>query len=180
MEEPAPEVVRAAARGDLAAFEELVRGHQAQVWRFLRHFLGDAALAEDVMQETFLRVHRHLDGFAFRSKFSTWVFRIARNAAVDALRARGRHDRLVSVLPRPSPVADATAGTELSAALASLPHKLREAFLVVEVLGLTYREAGVALAAPEGTIKSRVFHARRQLAAWLHAGAAEGAPVDAV
>ena len=67
MEEPEPAVVRAAAAGDLAAFELLVRRYQAHVWRFLRHLLGDAALAEDVTQETFLRLYQRLPSFAGRS-----------------------------------------------------------------------------------------------------------------
>ena len=98
MEEPEPAVVQAAMDGDLAAFERLVRSYQAHVWRFLRHLLGDAALAEDVTQETFLRLYQRLPTFAGRSRFSTWVFRVARNAGVDALRAARRHDRLLAAL----------------------------------------------------------------------------------
>ncbi|HEV2920557.1 MAG TPA: sigma factor, partial [Actinomycetota bacterium] len=70
MEEPEPAVVQAAMDGDLAAFERLVRSYQAHVWRFLRHLLGDAALAEDVTQETFLRLYQRLPTFAGRSRFS--------------------------------------------------------------------------------------------------------------
>lgn len=173
--EPDPATVRAAAAGDLAAFETLVRGYQAHVWRFLRHLLGDAALAEDCTQETFLRMHRRLRTFRFRSKFSTWVFAIARNAGIDALRARQRRARLVDDLPRPRPAADPSGRVEVDAAVASLPDKLREAFVLVEVLGLTYTQAGDAAGAPEGTMKSRVFRAREQLVAWLQAGEAGAA-----
>jgi RNA polymerase sigma-70 factor (ECF subfamily) len=152
--------------GDMAAFERLVRMYQAPVWRFLRHLLGDAALAEDVTQETFIRVYQRLPTFAHRSKFSTWVMQVARNAGIDALRSRQRRDRLVQALPVPrhAPAADQQA--ELEAAVASLSPKLREALLMVEVLGLTYREASAALGAPEGTVKSRVFQAREKLVAW--------------
>lgn len=173
MEEPDPRTVRAAAAGDLAAFETLVRAYQAHVWRFLRYLLRDAALAEDCTQETFLRVHRRLASFRFRSKFSTWVFAVARNAGIDALRARERRDRMTGALERPAPVGDATERVEVAAAVASLAPKLREAFVLVEVIGLTYREAADAAGAPEGTMKSRVFRAREQLVAWMRAG--EGA-----
>ncbi len=170
VDEPAPQVVRAAAAGDLDAFTELVRTYQMPVWRFLRHLLGDAELAEDVTQDTFLRVHRNLAGFEFRSKFSTWIFRIARNAGTDALRAQQRRARLIRAVQPAPPAGDAATGVELSASLASLAPKLREAFILVEVFGLPYREAGDALGVPEGTVKSRVFHARGQLVAWLRAG----------
>ena len=155
--------------GDLAAFERLVRLYQAPVWRFLRHLLGDAALAEDVTQETFLRLYQRLPTFGFRSKFSTWVLQVARNAGIDALRSRQRRDRLAQSLPpRPAaPAADVRA--EIDAAVATLSPKLREALLLVEVLGLTYREASGTLGVPEGTVKSRVFQARERLVRWQHA-----------
>lgn len=173
MEEPDPRTIRAAARGDLAAFERLVRAYQGQVWRFLRHLLGDPTLAEDVTQETFLRVYRRLASFGFRSKFSTWVFSVARNAGIDALRARERRARLVGELAPPEPGRDPSAGAEIAASIAALSPKLREAFVMVEVLGFSYREVGEAVGAPEGTIKSRVFRARTQLVAWMEADRGE-------
>jgi RNA polymerase sigma-70 factor (ECF subfamily) len=170
--EPDPELIRAAGGGDTAAFEELVRAYQSHVWRFLRHLLGDAALAEDVTQETFVRVYRKLQTFRYRSKFSTWVFSVARNAGIDALRSRQRREQLLTVVAQRT--RDSVVGTELGmeieAALQSLSPKLREAFVMIEALGLTYREAGGALGVPEGTVKSRVFHAREQLVVWMSAG----------
>jgi RNA polymerase sigma-70 factor (ECF subfamily) len=166
VQEPEPDVVRAAMAGDLAAFEWLVRCYQVHVWRFLRHLLGDGALAEDVTQETFLRVYQHLPTFAWRSKFSTWVFRVARNAGIDALRSRRRHDQLLHVLPQPQPQPAPDARAEARAAGAPLSPKLREALLLVEVLGFTYREAAQVLRVPDGTVKSRVFQARVRLTAW--------------
>ena len=174
MDEPEPAVVRAAAAGDLAAFELLVRRYQAHVWRFLRHLLGDAALAEDVTQETFLRLYQRLPTFAGRSKFSTWVFKVARNAGIDALRAVRRQDRLLEALPAPALGPAPDARVEAMAAVASLSPKLREALLLVEVFGFTYREAAEVLAVPEGTVKSRVFQARMRLTAWRDAVAGEG------
>lgn len=173
MDEPDPAVVLAAQAGDLAAFEHLVRSYQAPVWRYLRRFLGDAALAEDVTQETFVRVHRRLETFDRRSRFSTWLFRVARNAAIDATRARDRRDRW-STLPVPPPVPSPEVRHELDAALAALERDLREAVLAVEVLGLSYVEAGRMLGAPAGTIKSRVHRARERMLRWLAAGEAAG------
>lgn len=174
MEEPDPAVVRAAAAGDLRAFEAIVRGYQAPVWRFLRRFLGDDALAEDVTQETFLRVHRRLGSFDGRSRFTSWLFQVARNAGIDAVRSRDRRIRREHAAP--VGVADSPeAGHEVDAALASLTRDLREALLVVEVLGLSYVEAGALLGVPTGTVKSRVHRARERLLGWLAAGeAADG------
>jgi RNA polymerase sigma-70 factor, ECF subfamily len=173
VEEPDPAVVLAARDGDLLAFEQLVRAYQAPVWRFLRRLLGDAQLAEDVTQETFVRVHTRLPTFDGRSRFTTWLFRVAHNAGIDAARARQRRDRLGSLPPArdaPSP----ESRHELDAALAALDRDLREALLAVEVLGLTYVEAGRMLGAPAGTIKSRVHRARERLLGWLAAGEASG------
>ncbi len=151
----------------MAAFEQLVRAYQQHVWRFLRRLLGDATVAEDVAQETFLRVFRRLPTFTFEAKFSTWVFQVARNAGIDELRSRGRRKRLASVLPPPGPsTAPPEARAEIEAALASLPVDLREAVVLVEVLGLRYHEVARVLGVPEGTVKSRMFSARSRLHRW--------------
>jgi RNA polymerase sigma-70 factor, ECF subfamily len=182
VQETDPAVIRAAMAGDLSAFEQIVRLHQQSVWRFLRRLLGDAATAEDITQETFLRVHRRLPDYAFRSSFTAWVFRIAHNAGVDELRARARRDRLVPALAASPSTAPATTGragearVELEAALATLPVDLREALLLIEVLGLRYAEAATVLSVPVGTVKSRVFTARMRMAAWARADEDDGGP----
>lgn len=180
MNEPDPATVRAAVDGDLDAFEELVHLFQAPIWRFLRGLVGDPTLAEDLTQETFLRAFRNLGGFKFRSKFSTWLFQVARNLGIDELRSRSRRVDLVERL-RPRPL-DEPPGpelrTELAAALDALSPKLREALLLVEVNGLTCREAGGVLDVPEGTVKSRLFHARRQLVEWFRDAEGGDADVD--
>jgi RNA polymerase sigma-70 factor (ECF subfamily) len=167
VEEPQPRTIRAAAAGDARAFEELVRAYQAPVWRFLGRLLGDPVLAEDVAQEAFLRAYQRLDTFTFRCRFSTWLFQVAHNAAIDALRAQARRERLHRAAPAPSPPSDPHARAEIGDALARLSPKLRAALLVVEVLGLTYQEAAEVLGVPEGTVKSRVFQARERMAAEL-------------
>jgi RNA polymerase sigma-70 factor, ECF subfamily len=171
VQETDPVLIRAAMAGDVGAFEQIVRLHQQSVWRYLRRLLGDPAAAEDVAQETFLRVYRRLPTYAFRSRFSTWVFQIARNAGLDELRSRARTERTRRAVRPAAPSADGPAArVELDAALASLPVDQRDALLLVEVLGLRYAEAAVVLAVPVGTVKSRVFGARVRLAAWACAG----------
>jgi RNA polymerase sigma-70 factor, ECF subfamily len=170
VEEPEPAVLRAAMAGDRDAFERLVRMYQPLVWRFLRHLLRDEVLAEDVTQETFIHLYQRLPSFRFRCKFSSWVFRVARNAGVDAIRSRERRDRLARALPQPMSAPAPETRAEVQAAVDSLTPKLREALLLIEVLGLSYREAAEILRVPEGTVKSRVFQARQRLAAWRSEG----------
>ena len=177
MHETDPALIRAAAAGDLGAVEQIVRAHQQHVWRYLRRLLGDEAAAEDVAQETFLRVYSRLPTFTFQARFSTWIFQIAHNAAVDEMRAQRRRALLVRSVPPP---AAATGGAgaarvEIEAALASLPVDLREALVLIEVLGLRYTEAATVLAVPTGTVKSRVFAARVRLAEWARAGEVDDA-----
>lgn len=172
MQETDPAAVRAAAAGDLDAFEELVRAHQEPLWRFLVGLVGDRSLAEDLAQETFLRAYRNLDRFGFRSRFSTWLFTIARNAATDELRSRAARRRAVDRLARrPSDDGpDPALAPAMDEALRSLSDKLREAILLVEVAGFTCKDAGAILGVAEGTIKSRLYYARRDLAAWFSEG----------
>ena len=170
MDEPDPRIVRAAAGGDDAAFTELMRVAQPHVWRFVRHLLGDDEQAADVTQETFIRVHRSLRSFRFDARFSTWLFHIARNAAVDEQRRSGRRQRLEEAISPRDAGGDGALGAELKAALDALSQRLREAFVVVEVFGLPYQDAADVLGVPTGTVKSRVFRARLELVQWFDEG----------
>jgi DNA-directed RNA polymerase specialized sigma24 family protein len=175
VEEPDPVTIRAAVAGDLAAFEDLVRAYQVPVWRFLRHLLGDPELAEDVAQEAFLRLFQRLPSYRFESRLSTWVLQVARNAGIDAIRAR---DRRARHLRRLGPAATAAPGEpglghELTSALATLSPKRREVLLLIEVLGFSHREVAEVLGIPVGTVKSRAFEARRDVTRWFGADEAE-------
>lgn len=171
MQETDPALIRAAVAGDMDAFSQLVRAHQQQVWRFLRRLLGDDALAEDVTQETFIRVFTRLSTFTFEARFSTWVFQIAHNAGIDELRKRQRQSRLAEVVGRRTLAVTSgpDVSVELQLALDTLPEDQRAALLLVEVFGLRYREAAEVLGIPAGTVKSRVFNARTRLHTWANA-----------
>jgi RNA polymerase sigma-70 factor (ECF subfamily) len=167
VQEPDPNLVRRARDGDRDAFDEIVRALRPPVVRYVDHLVRDRALAEDVTQEAFVRCYRNLDRYQFEGRFTTWLVQIARNAGIDAIRARDRHTRAWQRVPPAAPATDPHARAEIRAALASLPARLREPLLLVEVTGFTYLEAAEVLGVPAGTVKSRVFHARRQLARWL-------------
>jgi RNA polymerase sigma-70 factor (ECF subfamily) len=160
-----PRTLHRARRGDLDAFERLVREYQADVYRFAWHLTRDRELAADVTQDAFLRAFRFIEGFRGDRKFGSWLFSIARNCAMDSLRARRfplvhEGDREVE-----GSVTDATAHAMLDAALRSVSVEHRETFLLVEVFGLSYQEAADVLSVAPGTVKSRMFRARKALCA---------------
>ena len=162
MRDPDPRTVQRARRGDLLAFEDLVRLYQADAFRFAWHLTRDRPLAEDVTQEAFLRAFRFLRGFRGDRKFGSWLFSIVRNCAMDALRRRDRA-RPWDEETIPRAVADATARAELEVALRSISTEHRETFLLVEVFGLSYQETADVLGLAVGTVKSRMFRARQAL-----------------
>ena len=166
MEEPDPQIIQAARAGDTAAFERLVRRYQADVWRLCLHLLHDETLADDVTQDAFVRAFRFLKRYRGDAKFSTWLFSIARNCAVDEMRRAGRRKRVTDKLDaeRPPPPTDPVLGLEIRDAMASLSPELREPMVLIDVFGLGYRDAGRVLGVPEGTVKSRVHRARETVA----------------
>ena len=162
MEDPHPRVLGAARRGDTGAFEELVRIYQADIWRLCFHLLGSHSLADDVTQDAFIRAYRFLPRYRGDSKFSTWLFSIARNCALDELRRAGRRRRVEDALesqPRPKP-AEPTLAIEVREAVAALDLDLREPLVLIDVMGQSYAEVAEAMRLPLGTVKSRVHRAR--------------------
>jgi RNA polymerase sigma-70 factor (ECF subfamily) len=176
VDEPDPRVVEAARHGDISAYETLVRRYQGDVWRLAFHLLHDRGLADDATQEAFVRTFRYIRRFRGRSKFSTWLFSVARNAAIDELRRVQRRDRIEEKLHSQPPAGtEPSAVTEVRDAIAQLPVDLREVVVMVDLLGFGYRDAGLACGIPEGTVKSRVHRARRELAVLLRHVQAEDA-----
>jgi RNA polymerase sigma-70 factor (ECF subfamily) len=161
--DPDPRTVQRARRGDLLAFEDLVRDFQADAFRFAWHLTRDRQLAEDVTQDAFLRAFRFLGGFRGDRKFGSWLFSIVRNCAMDALRRERRGETFWDERERPRSVADPSARAELAAALDAVSAEHREAFLLVEVFGLSYQETADVLGVAVGTVKSRMFRARQAL-----------------
>jgi len=162
MQDPDPRTLARAQAGDLRAFEELVRSYQADVWRFAYHLTRDRPLADDVTQEAFIRAFRFLGSYRGDAKFTSWLFRIARNCGMDALRARKAN--ALREQPLPAPVTDPVSRAELAAALDAVSEDHREPFLLIEVFGLSYQEAADVLQVKVGTVKSRMHRARLSLA----------------
>ncbi|MFV2020838.1 sigma-70 family RNA polymerase sigma factor [Micromonospora sp. LOL_023] len=160
----------AAGAGDRAAATAFIQATQHHVQRFLTH-LVDAAEAEDLTQETYLRAMRSIRGFAGRSTARTWLLAIARRVAVDHIRALVVRPR-VADLDDWQAVAESTStgprfedALVLRQLLGGLDADRREAFVATQVLGLSYAEAAEVCDCPIGTIRSRVARARQDLVA---------------
>ena len=165
MDEPDPQLVAAARAGDLDAFSALVRRYQGHVWRLSLRLTNDRSAADDVTQEAFVRAYRFLPRYRGDSKFSTWLFSIARNCALDELRRVERRRRLSGELrTQEARPADHGVRLEVAEALAALPRELREPVVLIDMFGTSYAEVAGMLGVPLGTIKSRVHRARELLA----------------
>lgn len=167
-----PELVRAANDGDMSAFEQLVRSHTDAVYAHAYRFFGDVNAAQDATQEVWVNVYRALPDFENRSAVSTWLFRITRNVCLDMLRAGRRVATPLDPIDlhgiaSDDPAGDAGSRVDLQTAMRALSPEDRDAFNAVALFGLPYADAGSALGVPAGTVKSRVFRARRALIALL-------------
>ncbi|WP_329408096.1 sigma-70 family RNA polymerase sigma factor [Nocardia vinacea] len=166
----------AAGQGDRAALAEFIRSTQRDVWRFVAH-LSDVQSADDLTQETFLRAMRTLPRFEGRSTARTWLLSIARRVVVDRFRsaaARPKNAQLAEWQQdldhrREHERPDFPEEMAIADLLRSLPEERRAAFVLTQVLGLSYAEAAQTMGCPTGTIRSRVARARETLVALLQA-----------
>ena len=180
------QLMQAYREGNPRAFELLLARHERKVWNFLRRSVGDPTLAEDLLQEVFLRVIRAQADVDWRgeARFTTWVYTIARNLCIDhARRAVHRdarsldaptrvdaeasetlHDRLADGgRDAEGLTSDAQVRVRVDEAVAALPPDQREVFLLREVMDLPFAEIATVVGAPEPTVKSRMRYALERL-----------------
>ena len=166
-----------AAAGDPLAAAALVRATQSDVWR-LCVALGDRQSADDLTQETYLRAFGSLHRFAGRSSVRTWLLAIARRVCADALRTRRRRPVVVSAVPAAAQPADGADRVAEVVTVIDLLERLdadrREAFVLTQLLGLSYTEAAEVAGCPVGTIRSRVARARADLVDAVEDGVSAG------
>ncbi|MEX2291459.1 MAG: sigma-70 family RNA polymerase sigma factor [Mycobacteriales bacterium] len=155
----------AARDGDPVAVTALVRATQGDVRRLCAYLVDDAS-ADDLAQETYVRALRALPSYEARAPFRPWLLSIARRACADALRRRTRRRRLLVRLQGglAETVPDATGDVAAADLLSRLDPDRRAAFVLTQVLGLSYADAAQACEVPVGTIRSRVARARDDLA----------------
>ena len=174
--------------GDVRAFEVLVRRHRRPVFNFCLRIVGQRERAEDLVQETFLKMAKNASAFRERAKLKTWMYTIARNLCIDELR-KMRHRNAASLDrpagpadedPRPlvDRVASADAGPDRAAeaarlkpllveALAALPDEQREVFVLREYAGVPFKEIAEITGTPVNTVKSRMRYALEGLRRYL-------------
>lgn len=174
-------LIQRARAGERAAFRQLVDRHQRRVYQLALSIVRSHEDAMDVVQETFIRVHQNLPNYKGDAAFYTWVYRIARNAAIDQQRRQRRADFVeidentlgdesADTDLRPaestSPLKAALRGEladVLATALSSLSEAHRSILVLREVDGLSYEELAQTLGIPKGTVMSRLFHARHRM-----------------
>jgi len=181
--DPSDESLLAAhLRGDPRAFGVLVTRHERRIYGLCLRILGNREDAEDATQEAFLAALRKAASFRRAAAFSTWLYRIAVNAATDQARRRGR-SRATTLDPEDAGVADpgvdlgeaVTAAVAVQTALTKVPEEFRVAVVLCDLYRVPYADAAQILEVPVGTVKSRVFRGRAALAACL-TGADDPAP----
>lgn len=174
------ELVRRVQAGDQTAFNLLVLKYQHRVLKLVGRFVNDAAEAEDVAQEAFLKAYRALASFRGDSAFYTWLYRIAINTAKNALVSQRRrpvdfdldlqdpdqYDRHAKLKESDTP--EGVLLTEeiravVEEAMEQLPEDLRTAIVLRELEGLSYEEIAEAMDCPVGTVRSRIFRAREAI-----------------
>jgi RNA polymerase sigma-70 factor (ECF subfamily) len=167
--DPLTRLALAARDGDRVALDRFVEGSYEQVRRLCARLVDEPG-ADDLAQDVFLRAVRSLPAFRGEASARTWLLAIARNTCMDELRTRTRRRRrdasLRAAVAVPVPVAEASQEIGVHDALARLRPERREAFVLTQMLGLSYRDAAAVCGCPPGTIRSRVSRARADL---LHA-----------
>ncbi|MHB9148552.1 MAG: RNA polymerase sigma factor [Thermoleophilia bacterium] len=179
--DPDAELVDRARAGDQVAVAELYRRHQQRGYNLALRMTGDPWDASDAAQEAFIKAFSHLSSFKGEARFSTWLHRIVVNSVHDYLRRRrpapiedevlehlsAQASHASTLTPHSVPPAEDGLSPEMKSAIAALPEGFRLAIVLCDLLGYGYSEAAEILEVQEGTIKSRVFRARAELAASL-------------
>ncbi|HZE97907.1 MAG TPA: sigma-70 family RNA polymerase sigma factor [Planctomycetota bacterium] len=176
-------LLAALKNGELAAFAVLVDRHQRSLINFFYHLCWDRQIAEDCAQDVFLRVYSHLDRYEPQARFTTFLFKIARNLWIDRVRSAAVHGKPASLDGRSDAGEGASLGERISArspgpveilarreqqaalqrALDQLPEEQRSVVVLSEIQGLKYQDIGAILDIPVGTVKSRMHTAMEKL-----------------
>ena len=181
---PDADVARLAQQGREPAFRELVRRYERPVFSLVFRMVRDTATAEDLAQDTFIKVLNHIDKYRPEFKFSSWLFKVANNVAIDFLRRRQLSTVSIDGAPNASSVADIEAtrfdiadksesaleamearelGSSIERAIGALRPEYRSCIMLRHVEGRSYEEIAATLDLPLGTVKTYIHRARHQL-----------------
>jgi RNA polymerase sigma-70 factor (ECF subfamily) len=163
--------------GDNNAFDELINRYYKQIFRFLVRFTGKQHLAEDLIQDVFIKVYRSANTFDTTRRFRPWLYQIAANRARDAIRSAGRNEKQLTLVDSeereltldylasddsPSPdreLISQETSEKVKDALMAIPEQLREILILAYYDKLPYKDISDALGIPLGTVKSRLHKA---------------------
>jgi len=164
------ELMRRFLRGELEGFNLLVENYKVKLFGLLYRLLGNKEEAEDILQETFLRVYKERESYDFNYSFSTWIYTIALNLWKNEYKKKSRVKflNMDTLFNRPDLHSENFGNKNrlssiLERAIRTLPYKYRSAFILRDVDQLSYEEVALTLNIPAGTVKSRVNRARRIL-----------------
>lgn len=166
------DLVRASLTGDMRAFERLYRRHSGRIHGAVWRLSGmNAARAEDLTQEAFVRAWQKLDTFRHESAFTTWLHRIAVNAALMEIRCRrpeeGADEEVLPNLAAPAPLLSAADRGDLERAIAKLPPRARAVLVLHDIEGWKHDEIAAELGMAVGSSKAQLHRARGLLRRWL-------------
>lgn len=170
-------------QGEVRAFEILLGRHRKSVFNFILRYVGDKETAEDLLQETFMRVIKGADAYKRQAKFTTWLYTIARNLCVDQTRRRKHRKHasldapmaadddsgtLLDVIPSGEMASDRKSVNKqlyqrLQGAIGALSEEQREVFLMREFLDMPFKQIADVVGVPENTVKSRMRYALEKL-----------------
>lgn len=162
------ELLKKAASGDIASFETIILESQNYVWSYALRFLGDYHVAEDAVQEIYIKIYKGLPKFDNRSTFKTWLFSVTRNTCVDSYRKNKTNELSFQKEPEGS-TNDEYSDGYLAEKLNKLKPELRQAFGMVVIFGFSYKEAAAEIGCSMEALKSRLFTARKELMKMLNA-----------
>lgn len=178
MTEIAKELIERSASGDVAAFEEIYKHYSSFVYTLAMNVTRNRQDAEEVTQDTFVKAFRNLKDFRFVSNFSTWLYRIAVNTAINAYNARSRRNNKVTNFEEMAEVADPASGqvkeaienedaaSKVYSLLEILSPEQRSCIVLRELEELDYKEMAKVLKIPLNTVRTRLKRARESLAAY--------------
>jgi RNA polymerase sigma-70 factor (ECF subfamily) len=174
MQEIAKDLLSAAAKGDIKAFEKIYKISSGFVYSVAYRVTNSSDSAEDVTQEVFLKIYNNLKDFKFRSSFKTWIYRITVNTSINAYRKKTKdltrkadYDKALRYVPAPGGVEEAVDRNEDKEQIKSLLAKLnpgqRACIILREIEDLSYKEIAAALKININTLRSRLKRARQAL-----------------
>lgn len=165
-------IIEEAAKGNQSAFSKLFSIYKVMVYRIVYRFLGSSDDTDDAVQQVFIELYKSLPGFEAKSKFTTWLYRIAVNVSIQFLRKRKFSDKQVEIDPEEfegTGLADKTeferkeTRKTIKQALETINLKKRTVVVLHDIEGRTMEEISEIIGIPLGTVKSRLFHGREDL-----------------